>query len=139
MNKFLTKIATFGLGMIMAIGVGVAAANSEFTKVSAADATKITFALGANGSASHADGTSKTSYTETVDGYTLTLNNCSNFYTGARDAKGNSCIKLGASSKAGSFSLNVPDNVTSTIFHIGKYKSNTTKVTINGKTTTLSS
>ena len=25
MNKFLTKIATFGLGMIMAIGVGVGA------------------------------------------------------------------------------------------------------------------
>jgi len=104
--------------------------------VFAADTT-IEFALGANGSATHADGTSKTTYTETVSGYTLTLSNVSNFYTGARDAKGNSCIKLGASSKAGGFSLTVPADVTSVIIAAGKYKSNTTKLSVNGTTHTL--
>jgi hypothetical protein len=77
---------------------------------------------------------SKTTYTETVDGYTLTLTNVSNFYAGARDAKGNSCIKLGASSKAGGFSFTVPADVTSVVICIGKYKTNTTKITVNGTT-----
>ena len=104
--------------------------------VMAADTT-IEFALGANGSATHADGTSKTTYTETVSGYTLTLSNVSNFYTGARDAKGNSCLKLGASSKAGGFSFTVPADVTSVIIAAGKYKSNTTKLSVNGTTHTL--
>ena len=96
-----------------------------------------TFTLGADGSASHADGSNKTTYSETVDGYKLDLKNCSNFYTSARDAMGNSCIKLGASSKAGSFSFTVPDNVTQVTIYVAKYKSNTTKVTVNGTTTTL--
>ena len=53
MNKFLTKIATFGLGMIMAIGVGVAAANSEFTRVSAAESSDwISLATGKGASGS---------------------------------------------------------------------------------------
>lgn len=105
--------------------------------VFAADDTTITFNLGANGSASHADGSEKTSYTETVDGYTLTLSSASKMYTGARDAKGNSCIKLGTSSAAGKFSFTVPDDVTSVMIAVAKYKTNTSKVTINGTTTTL--
>ncbi len=92
------------------------------------------FTFGANGSASHYDGSSKTTYTETVNGYTLTLKNVSNFYTGARDAKGNSCIKLGAStsSKTGGFSFTVGANVTKVVIHIAQYKANTTKITVNG-------
>lgn len=98
---------------------------------------EVKFELGANGSASHADGSSKTSYSETVDGYTLSLTSGTNMYTGARDAKGNSCIKLGTSSKAGSFSFTVGENVTSVTIYVAKYKSNTSKVTINGTTYTL--
>ena len=118
---------------------GTKSATCKITVSSSATESKtITFNLGANGTATHADGSSKTSYSETVDGYTLSLNNVSNFYTGARDAKGNSCIKLGASSKAGGFSLTVPDDVTSVVIYVGKYKSNTSKVTVNGTTYTLS-
>ena len=96
-----------------------------------------TFEFGANGSASHADGTSKTSYSETNNGYTLTLSSMTNIYTGARDAKGNSCIKLGASSKAGSFSFTVGDDVTKVIIYVAQYKANTTKITVNGTSYTI--
>ena len=104
--------------------------------VFAAD-TQIEFAMSPNGSATHADGTSKTTYKETVNGYTLELTNVSNFYTGARDAKGNGCIKLGASSKTGGFTFKAPDDVTSVVIYIAKYKSNTTKITVNGTAYTL--
>ena len=77
------------------------------TTTASAATTTIVFQLGANGSASHNDGTEKTSYSETKDGYTLSLTGGSKMYTGARDAKGNSCIKLGTSSAAGKFSFTV--------------------------------
>ena len=100
----------------------------------------IIFEFGNNGSASHSDGSSKTStsYTETNNGYTLNITNGTNLYTGARDAKGNSCIKLGASGKAGTFKFTVPSDVTEVIIYAAKYKSNTTKVTVNGTSYTLS-
>ena len=104
--------------------------------VFAAD-TEIVFNLGANGSASHADGTSKTTYSETVSGYTLSITNGTQFYTGARDAKGNSCLKLGSSKNVGSFKFTVPDDVTSVIIEVAKYKSNATKMNINGTAYTL--
>ena len=97
--------------------------------------TLATFELGANGSPSHNDGSSKTSYSETVNGYTLSITGGTNMYTGARDAKGNSALKLGASSKAGSFTFTVPDDVTEVVIYVAKYKSNTTKISINGGTT----
>ena len=97
----------------------------------------VTFALGANGTASHNDGSSKASYTETANGYTLDITNGTNMYTGARDATGNSCIKLGTSSKAGSFTFTVPDNVTSVVIHVAAYKAKTATVNINGTTTVL--
>ena len=96
-----------------------------------------TFEFGANGSASHADGSSKTSYSETVNGYTLNITGGTNMYTGARDAKGNSCIKLGMSSKTGGFSFTVANDVTKVIIYIAKYKTNTTKITVNGTPYTL--
>lgn len=100
----------------------------------------IIFEFGNNGSASHSDGSSKTStsYTETSNGYTLNITNGTNLYTGARDAKGNSCIKLGASSKAGEFTFTVPSDVTEVIIYAAKYKSNPTKITVNGTSYTLS-
>ena len=96
-----------------------------------------TFELGANGTASHYDGSSKTSYTETVDGVELSVTNGSSFYTGARDAKGNSCFKLGTSSKTGSFKFVVPDDVIEVIIYAAKYKANTSKITVNGTAYTL--
>ncbi len=99
---------------------------------------EITFELGANGSASHSDGSSKTSYSDTVDGYTLNLTGGSGFYTTARDAKGNSAIKLGAKSSAGSFSVTVPDDVIKVIFNVAGYKTNAAKLTVNGTSHTVS-
>ena len=61
-----------------------------------------------------------------------------NVYSGARDATGNSCLKAGASSKAGSFSFTVSDDVVKVIIYVAKYKTNTTKVSVNGTNYTIS-
>lgn len=98
-----------------------------------------TFEFGANGSASHVDGndlgTSK-SYTE--NGYTLALTGMSKVYGPAYDAKGNSCIKLGTSKVVGSFTFTVDDDVDQVIIRVAKYKSNTTKINVNGTAYTIS-
>lgn len=112
-------------------------APTPMKTASAAD-TEIVFALGANGSATHIDGSSnKTTYSETNGGYTLSLTGGTNMYPSSYDAKGNSCIKLGSSSKTGGFNFTVPDDVTSVTIAIGKYKANTSKITINGTAYTL--
>ena len=100
--------------------------------------TLATFELGANGSASHSDGSTKTTYSETVDGYTLSITNGSQFYTGARDAKGNSCIKLGSSKNAGSFKFTVNETVTKVVIYVAAYKTTAAKLTINGVSYTAS-
>lgn len=109
-------------------------------RASAVLTKEVTFEFGANGSASHSDGSTPavTSYTETVDGYTLTLSSPTNVYKGARDAKGNSCLKLGTGSKAASFSFTVADNVNKVIIRVAQYKANTTKITVNGTAYTIS-
>jgi len=90
------------------------------------------FTLGANGTASHSDGSSATTYSETVNGYTLSVTGGTKMYSGARDAQGNSCLKLGTSSAAGGFTFTVAENVTKVIIYVGGYKANTAKLTING-------
>ena len=70
---------------------------------SAADTDPVaTFNLGANGSATHADGSSATSYTETNGDYKLSITNGTQMYKSARDANGNSCLKFGSSKATGS-------------------------------------
>ena len=93
--------------------------------------------LGANGTASHSDGSGKATYSETVNGYTLSITGGTNMYTGARDAKGNSCIKVGSSKATGSFSFTVPTDVNKVIIYVAQYKANTTKVTVNGEAYTI--
>lgn len=106
---------------------------------SAADGdTEIKFNLGANGSASHNDGTEATTYSETVNGYTLSITGGTKMYKGARDAKGNSCIKLGTSKVVGGFKFTVPDDVQSVVIEAAKYKANTSKLKVNSTTYTLS-
>ena len=58
-------------------------------------------------------------------------------YKGARDAMGNSCLKFGTGSIAGSMTFTVPENVTEVILYVAKYKSNTTKLNVNGSAVTL--
>ena len=96
------------------------------------------FTFGDNGAASHADGSDMgSSKSFTAGSYTLSLTGASKVYNGARDAKGNSCLKLGASSAIGSFQFTVPDNVTEVVIYVAKYKSNTTKINVNGSAYTL--
>ena len=98
----------------------------------------IVFELGENGEASHSDGSTATSYTETVSGYTLNITGGTKFYTGARDEKGNSAIKMGTSSAVGSFSMTVPADVTKVIFNVAGYKSTAAKLSVNGTAHTVS-
>lgn len=126
------------LAMLATLFLGVSSLFSAPQVTASAATTEIVFNLGANGTASHNDGSSKTSYSETVDGYTLSITNVSGFYTGARDAKGNSCIKLGAKSSAGSFNFTVPDDVTSVVIAVAKYKTNATKIKVNNTSYTIS-
>ena len=129
-TKFSTRILAFVLIIALVVPTLVFSTSAEDTT--------ITFELGANGTASHKDGSAATTYSATVDGYNLSITNGTKMYTGAIDAKGNSCIKFGTTSAAGSCQFTVPDDVTSVIIHIGKYKANTSKVSINGTTYTLS-
>ena len=136
-KRKLISLLTACMALVLILVMGVATLSIQPKVASAADTT-IVFTLGANGSASHNDGSEKSSYSDTVDGYTLSLTGGSKMYTGARDAKGNSCIKLGTSSAAGKFTLAVPNDVTSVVFAVGKYKANTSKISIAGTTYTLS-
>ena len=104
----------------------------KFEAIPAGPELVATFALGDNGNATHDDGASKTTYTETVGDYTLSISAGSNFYTGARDAKGNSCLKLGTSSKVGTFTIAVPTGVKKVVIYVSGYKAKTSKYTING-------
>ncbi len=82
------------------------------------------------------DGTDAgTSYSETTNGYTLSLTSMSKVYKNAYDAKGNACLKLGSSSAVGKFTFTVPADVTSVKIYVAGYKSNTGKFTINGGAT----
>ena len=135
-KRKLISLLTACMALVLMLVMGITTLSIQPKVASAADTT-IEFTLGANGSASHSDGSSKTSYSETVSGYTLSLTNVSNFYTGARDAKGNSCIKLGASSKTGGFSFTVPNDVTSAVIAVAGYKANTVTVKVNNVSTSV--
>ena len=94
--------------------------------------TLATFDLGANGSASHSDGSAISTTLFTDSGYELNIEGATNVYSGARDAMGNSCLKLGTSKAAGSFSFTVADDVKQVVIKIAKYKTNVTKISVNG-------
>lgn len=100
----------------------------------------ITFKLGndVTENPAHQDGSSKTEYTETVDGVTLTISGGVQFYTGVTDAKGNGCVRLGSSKKAGSFKItSIPAGVKSIKIYVAGYKANAATVTANGEATKL--
>ena len=96
-----------------------------------------TFTFGENKGSAHVDGndlgTSK-SYTE--NGNTLSLTNMTKVFGPAYDAKGNSCIKLGAK-VVGGFTFTVGSDVKQVIIYAAKYKAEASELSINGKTYTL--
>lgn len=102
--------------------------------------TLATFEFGPNGDAAHVDGSNLgTSKTYTDGNYELSLTAMSSVFGPAYDEKGNSCIKLGTSSKTGSFEFTVPDEVTEVVLYIAGYKATAAKISINsGDTQTIS-
>ena len=91
------------------------------------------FELGDNGGAAHNDGADVTAPTSFTDGsYTLTITSPVKLYGGARDAKGNSCLKMGSSKATGSFTFTVPADVDEVILHVAGYKANNATVSVNG-------
>ena len=98
-----------------------------------------TFEFGENGAAGHKETTtSKSTYNETFGNYKLSITNADKFYLDSFDEKGNSCIKLGTGSAAGKFSFTVSEDVNSVIIYVAGYKANIAEVTVNGKTTKIS-
>ena len=92
------------------------------------------FDFGANGGAAHSDGTDITSAKTYTDGdYSLTITSPVKLYGGARDAKGNSCLKVGSSKAVGSFTFTVPSDVDEVVIHAAGYKANNATVSVNGK------
>ena len=99
----------------------------------------VVFTFGENGTASHADGTSiGTSKTFSEGGYSLEITNAYKVYSGAKDAKGNSCLKLGITSEAGKMTFTVGANVSKVYINAAGYKTSTGKLTVNGTTHTVS-
>lgn len=109
-----------------------------------AEPKKYTFDFGDKGEASHSDGGNAMTedYTETVDGLTLTLTSMSKVSKDARDAKGNSCLKLGTGDVVGGFTFTVGDTVDKVVIYVSGYKDNSVdKVLVNSaeyEVTTLS-
>lgn len=66
------------------------------------------------------------------EGYTLSLTDCTNVYSDAFDKVGNSAIKLGAGSAAGSFTLHAPKGVQLIKIYIAGYKTNNVNISVNG-------
>ena len=98
-----------------------------------------TFTFGANGSATHADGSEiAAGKTYNADGYALKIDTTSKVYDGARDAKGNSALKLGTSKVIGEFSFTVSSDVNKVVIYVAQYKTNATKVNVNGVDYTIS-
>ena len=97
-----------------------------------------TFEFGANSTTSSDtdSSTALTTYSETSNNYTLTLNNLSKVYSGY-DASGNSCLKLGTASVVGTLSFSVPTDVDQVLILVTGYKSNTASITVNGTTKTI--
>ena len=132
-NKILAVVCVIAMIMTMIVPMTLTASAAEPELVA-------TFDFGANGSATHVDGNDLGASKSYTDGnYTLTLTSMSKVYGPAYDATGNSCIKLGTSKVVGTFSFEVPEEVTSVIIYAAKYKSNTSKITVNGAAHTLSS
>lgn len=97
----------------------------------------VVFDFGPNVTA-HSDGTEITgSKSYTSGDYTLTLTDMTKIFGGAADTMGNSCLKVGTSSKAGGFSFTVDEDVEKVIIYVTNYKAKTVNLTVNGKSYTV--
>ena len=126
-------------GDILVEGSNNVFSQVTISKESESLSTLAVFELGTNTSGPHKETTSsKTTYSETNNSYSLSITGGDKFYTDCNDELGNSCIKLGSSSAAGKFQFVVPEDVNEVIINLAGYKANTAGVTINDKTYTIS-
>lgn len=114
---------------------------AKWEKVEVAPTTdkEVTFKL-ADDKTAFAEGTgSQIEYSETVDGYTLSITG-SKISTGAADSKGNGCLKLGTNGDKGSITFTVDSSVTTVKIYVTNYKAKTSsvKVTVGGSSITYS-
>lgn len=113
--------------------------SAELTEADAPTTKEIVFELGEDGEASHSESTAdKATYTETVEGYTLSLTNGSKMYPNSRDAQGNGAIKMGASSTIGQFTMTVPNDVSKVIIYVAGRTNKTVGIKINDEAQTIS-
>ena len=100
----------------------------------------IRFEFGENGTADHYDGNSteiKAPYVFEEGNNSITFSSVSKVYVGGRDAKGNSCIKLGSSSTAGTFTFTVDNDVNKVTIFVSGRNSKDVNISINGEETIL--
>lgn len=110
--------------------------GSENTPNIPSDGKVATFELGANDTSKNDEYNSSselTTYSESNNSYTLSLTNMSKVYKDFDNA-GNSCLKLGTTSKVGSFSFTVPSEIDQVVILTTGYKSNNASVVVNSKT-----
>ena len=92
-----------------------------------------TFTFGENGDAKHVDGSDLAEGTEyEANGYKLTITGVTKVYSGAYDATGNSCLKYGTGSLAGTFSFTVAEDITKVVIYVAGYKAANSTIKING-------
>lgn len=136
MHTIFKKLTSLVLALLMVITM-----VPVFTLTArAAEILEATFEFGENGDASHYDSTTamKGGKEYTNNNYTLTINSPVRVYGDSRDAKGNSALKLGSSSAAGSFSFTVPENISKVVINVAGYKAKTVGINVNGTTATIS-
>ena len=102
---------------------------------------EIIFDFGANGTAgTHADGNDiGTSKTYTSGNYSLVITDALKAYDGGFDKAGNSILKLGTGSVAGTITFTVPANVNSVVIYAARYKNyaDNNMIVVNGVSYTL--
>ena len=88
---------------------------------------------------SHSNGGLMTEKTDTYScgGYELKFLNYVNVYKNARDAKGNSALKIGKGDAIGSFELHVPNDIEIVVINVAKYKNLDTVIKVNNREHTL--
>lgn len=90
-----------------------------------------TFTFPSSGKTGHQDGAPITTYSDTVDNYTLAISNCTKVSSKANDATGIGCLKLGTGSAVAKFTLTVSTSVKTVRIYIAGYKNNTCSFKIN--------
>ena len=130
--KTIKKASLLFASLALVLGAGLVG-NSDTKEVKAEENLLATFSLGSDNtdSPAHDDGTSEASYSESSNGYNLSITSGTNMFINATDAKGNGCIKLGTSKKVGSFSFAVPDTVSKVVIYAAGYKAKTGALKVN--------